>query len=1748
MDSFQEVQFLVLGPLEVLAEGRVVGLGGSKPRLVLANLLVHANEVVSADRLIDTLWADGPPDTALTTLQKHISRLRVAIEPRRAPGGLSARLVTRPPGYLLRVEPAECDATRFERIVADAQGRAADGDLARATELLDAALGLWRGPAWAEFADEDFARAEVARLDGLRAVAMEERVEVALAAGRHGEMVGELEATTAAYPLRERPRAQLMLALYRCGRHAEALRAYEAFRRYLGEEVGLEPSAALVQLADAIVLQKPELDWAPTVGAGDALGAPVVVAARPAGDVAPPPMPEVLVPDVGALVGRETELEWLEVLWRRAAAGEPGVALLVGPAGVGKTRLVAEFARAVHARGGAVTYHRGMSPEVARGTATGPALVVVDDLDAVAAALLLQQPSTNAAALIVGLSRERPPCGDVEGEGEGKGKGGGWVSVRELSALRAAGVAALLERAAGPQPEELVEAVLAETAGLPSLVVEVARGLRDRQAGERVERALRRAETARTELQSAHEAIAADVIRRGRRSDGGAPVPAAVGVCPYRGLARFDTVDAGYFFGRERLVATLVARLAVERFVGVIGASGSGKSSLVRAGLLPALVGGALPGSAEWAIAVCTPGADPVAHLAGALAPVLLESEELVRGRLDANADELARMARRAYAAPSGVRLLLVVDQFEELVTACQDAGARERFVDAVVDAVSEPDGPLAVVPVVRADYYGALAVCPELARLFEQSQVLVGAMTDSELRRAVVEPARRVGLVLEEGLADAVCRDAAGEPGALPLVSTALLETWVRREGDALTIAGYEDAGGVRGALARLAEDAYARLGADEQALARRMFLRLAAPGEGNDDVRRRVARDELPASAQADSALGAFVRHRLLVADGGFVDVAHEALLREWPRLRGWLEEDRAARRLHRQLTEAAAAWEADGRDAGALYRGARLAAAHEWATTHPDDPNLLEREFLAASTSAHEDDARAARRTARRLRLLAVGLSLLLVVALVAGVVAVVQRQRASRQAARAKAAALDAQVSRVATLARTLGSDQVDLALLLGVEGRRFESSVATEGALEAALAHVPPGLEQVLRLSSPTTFPHLSRDSRRLAVPEPRSGVVEIWDLASGRLLRTLSGPTAPPFVAFFNADASLVVDTRNDGMARVWDVASGRQLGAPLPIGGTSGYAQFVDAQGARLLTATSTSPTATTTEGRVVVWDRQDPQHPRPVGQPFIVQMSPGVTGIEAGTSSDGRVLFVSGSTTTVLWDVASHRQLLQLPGTLGAFTPDGASVATVEGDHVSLWDPRTGMRRGAALPDIPRAPVPAEFSPDGRLVAVTDNNVDGRVWVFDVASRRQVAALTLGPGRYPVAFLPDDRLVTAAGALVEVWRLGVAVPPMGVALGPPGVVGVDFAAGGTEVDTWDQVDPSRPMRRWDGVTGAAKGRLLDARAQPPALPFPVPLFSVAPSPAGTAVAVVGQDGRVHLWDRATGEEVAVLDGHRGGERGAIWSPAGDRIATAGASQSVLVWDVSDLRHPVLSGPPLVAPGGPPPPGWPSFRSWVDPRFSHDGRLIAIVHQVPGGVTLFDRASGAVKWSVEFPNAITAVPNVYWAAFSPDDKVIAVTSSASPSDSNFTVTLLDVASGTRQRPLLPIGSGLGLAFLDGGRVLVTTSGAAGSQVAQLWDTSTLQPIGDPLPAGALGGVLAGLSWGAPVDASPDGKRFVTDGAGPTLGPVLWDADPADWAATSCRIAGRNLTRAEWDQYFQGRPYHATCPQWPPGT
>jgi hypothetical protein len=580
------------------------------------------------------------------------------------------------------------------------------------------------------------------------------------------------------------------------------------------------------------------------------------------------------------------------------------------------------------------------------------------------------------------------------------------------------------------------------TGGVPLLVHEEASGWAHQRAARRADAAADRLLQARVRLASSRREIADSVegIQRlldqreaqvgGRRVGSPASATAArPDRCPYKGLARFEASDAAIFFGRERLVAELVARLPGTSLLAVVGPSGSGKSSLVRAGLLPALASGVLPGSERWQSVVLCPGERPAREL-----------------------DRRLRGADRA----GGDRRVLFVDQFEEAFTLCRDDAERTAFIDCLVDATT--DATTVAVLAIRADHIGGCAAHPELAELLTGNDVLVGPMRPGEIARAIEQPARRSGIDLESGLIDAVVADVAGRPGALPLLSTALAETWERRRDGRLTLAGYRQAGGVDGALARLAEDTYVALPEPARGAARRVLLRLCDAGEDLMlDLRRRLPRDELVAEdSDAEAAVEALVGRRLLVADRDTIEVAHEALLREWPRLHGWLDEDVQGRRLHHRLTESAQAWERSGHDPSELYRGARLEGAVDWARRHRDDMNRGERAFIDASEAEAAREIDHARRqiadkarTNRRLRLLVGGVAGLLVIALVAGLLAWRQQRRAEETAA-------TEQVGRLVAESERLLDSQLDRALLLAVEARRRDDTPATRGALLTAL--------------------------------------------------------------------------------------------------------------------------------------------------------------------------------------------------------------------------------------------------------------------------------------------------------------------------------------------------------------------------------------------------------------------------------------------------------------------------------------------------------------------------------------------------------------------------------------------------------------------------------------------------------------------------------------------------------------------
>jgi class 3 adenylate cyclase/WD40 repeat protein len=461
----------------------------------------------------------------------------------------------------------------------------------------------------------------------------------------------------------------------------------------------------------------------------------------------------------------------------------------------------------------------------------------------------------------------------------------------------------------------------------------------------------------------------------------------AAGLPPYLGLAHFEEGDAELFFGRETLVARLTTRLRKQPFLAVVGASGSGKSSVVRAGLIPAL---RRLGVSR--VVLLTPTADPFAALSAALAPDGGTNERT-------ELEQLLRFGSTALSERLGRDTVLIVDQAEELFSLCRDEAQRAAFIERVLAATEAGSY---VVLTLRADFYHRLAGYPALREAVAAHQEYLGPMNAEELQRAITGPADAGDWRFATGLVELIIHDVGTEPGALPLLSHALLETWQRRRGRLLSLRGYLESGGVHGAIARSADRLMAELTPAQQDIARAIFLRLTEFGAGTPDTRRRAPLGELPGDDDAAAVLQRLAERRLVVLGANTAEVAHEALIREWPTLREWLAADREALRLHRGLTEAASEWQHAGREPSLLFRGARLAAALDWAEDHETELNALEREFLEESRLASEREAQRQRQINRRLRFLLAGAGVFLVLALAAGMLAWLEAGRAERAA--------------------------------------------------------------------------------------------------------------------------------------------------------------------------------------------------------------------------------------------------------------------------------------------------------------------------------------------------------------------------------------------------------------------------------------------------------------------------------------------------------------------------------------------------------------------------------------------------------------------------------------------------------------------------------------------------------------------------------------------------------------------------
>ncbi|HSB85192.1 MAG TPA: hypothetical protein VLD86_02730, partial [Ilumatobacteraceae bacterium] len=534
---------------------------------------------------------------------------------------------------------------------------------------------------------------------------------------------------------------------------------------------------------------------------------------------------------------------------------------------------------------------------------------------------------------------------------------------------------------------------------------------------------------------------------------------------PYRGLAAFEQADAADFFGRERATAEMIAVLTEQPLVLVVGPSGIGKSSAVKAGLLPALACGAIAGSESWLVTEMVPGRSPLGQLAAALGRVATDALPDIVGDLLAATRSLDDIV--AGVAPSNV-VVLVIDQLEELFTETTDDRERRAFLQMLVDVANETRGAVRILATMRADFFDRPLAYPGFADAIKERTVVLGAMTVPELAEAVSRPAAGVGIEVDPALVDRLTSDAALQPGSLPLLQHVMADLFARRTSNTIGIGAYLESGGLTGAIGRQADAIYEGLDHQHQDVARRLFLRLVNVSDEGEDTRRRARRTELEqtgiAAEDLDVVLDAFGGQRLLTFDRDqssrtpTVEVAHEALLSEWDRLKGWIDDAREDLLTRRRLELATNEWINAGCDASFLIVGGRLELAETWAERSRFELSNDERRFLATSRHKVERDRKV---RSRRRRLVVTVLAVVAVAAMVMASIVFVQRRRSDRQAA----ATRSAELAGLATLAI---DEDPERAILLGLAAMR--SSEKPSADLLSALQ----GATQSMRLISKIT--------------------------------------------------------------------------------------------------------------------------------------------------------------------------------------------------------------------------------------------------------------------------------------------------------------------------------------------------------------------------------------------------------------------------------------------------------------------------------------------------------------------------------------------------------------------------------------------------------------------------------------------------------------------------------------------------
>ncbi len=1201
------------------------------------------------------------------------------------------------------------------------------------------------------------------------------------------------------------------------------------------------------------------------------------------------------------------------------------------------------------------------------------------------------------------------------------------------------------------------------------------------------------------------------------------------GSCPYKGLDYFEEDDANLFFGREKLVEDLVERVKDSRTVFITGPSGSGKSSLVRAGLLHSLRDGAIKGSKTWLYETMKPSRDPLtelARVASSFAQTTNAGDEvLAKAAVDPSI--FARWCEIALKNKRDHRAVLFIDQFEELFTQLNPEKAA-TFINLLDSAATSENGRVILVFAMRSDFISNCATFPRLNALVNQQFVQIGAMLPDELVSAIAQPALRVGLQIDPDLVAQIINDMQGEPGSLPLMQFALKDLFdIQQEKGrdiTLTRVGYLERGGIRKALERHADKTFSDFNMEEQELARSIFTGLIEIGRGTTDTRRTAIFDELvPSKAKAheiENIVRKLADARLITTDEiagkDTVTISHEKLIEAWPWLKKLVNENRDVIALQNEITEDAREWDEHNRDSSYLYSGGRLLGAQDKIRNNKVHLSGLSEQFIRAALAKRQ-----------RTRITTFGLISAIILALTVAVfvfqsqatqnknladiadqnrlLALENLDKSVKAQQEAEAARVEAEnqarVARVGELAAqsvALRESQSVYSLLLGVEAFRLQDTLRTRTVLFDNLN----GNSRVVQYFSdqPQILEGVaySPDGRIVASSGFNEAII-LWDLKTGKQLSVLrSDNPAPIRTVAFSPDGQLLAAGDDKNQIVLWDMKTLKTLGEPLS-GHTDTIRGIAFSPNGKTLASASADHT-------IRLWNVVDHQ---PIGEPFTGH-SDIVYSVDF--NPDGKML-VSGSVdrTVRLWNVETGKQIGDpLTGHTGyvksvAFSPDGQLVASGSTDEsIILWDVASHKMIGQPLIGHTGEVRCVTFSPDGKTLV--SGSADKTIILWDVETRRPATEPLKGHMERVVglAFSPDGSKFASVGddGFTILWY---ATPhtPLGerVTKHTDAVTSLAYSPNGKMLAS---ASNDHSIIIWDDQTGQPIGD--------PITSYDERVTSIAFSPDSKTIVSGFADGMILVWDVNTHTPIgAPLLGHSGIITSLAYSPDGTVLASGSSDNSIILWDPKTFQ-PV--GNPLVASS--------AVRSLA---FNSRGDLLAAGYG----------SKGILLWDIKSPQPIgeplgDKTSGGFSLAWTSDDHLLVSGTSEN------TVILWDTK--TRQQdgsPLLGHTDAVtNVSISWNGHILA--SGSSDDTVI-FWDFASRQPMGEPIKMDS--GRLTTMIF------NPVKDRIVL---GSTDGSVTFaDLDPQSWIEKSCARAGRNFSKSEWELYFPNDPYHITCPQWSTG-